>query len=360
MTAEAEALSVLDDAAGRDQLDRSGLLARIEALPEQCEDAWSAARAFAWPRRAASAKSVVVLGMGGSAIAGDILRSLAALSGDKPVAVVRGYDVPSFVGEGTLVVACSHSGNTEETVAGLDASLARGAQATIITTGGRLEKVAAEKGISAFTYTYEGQPRCALGHQLMALLALGECAGLMSDQTSAVAESLALMRGQREALKFAAPSAGNAAKQLALRLRGQIPVIVGEGVLADAAHRWKTQVNENSKSWAFWDELPEMDHNSVVGFGLPQAMVQQLHVLFLLPTAIERRAEVRYEATADELSRAGVAPERIDVAGESALAQVLSAIYLGDFVSYYLALLNGVDPTPIDPISRVKARLAQG
>ncbi len=360
MTAEAEALSVLDDQVECDRLDPSGLLARIEALPEQCEGAWTSARAFVWPQSAASATSVVVLGMGGSAIAGDILRSLAALSGDKPVAVVRGYDVPSFVGENTLVVACSHSGNTEETVAALDASLARGAQATMITTGGRLAEIAGQKRLPAFTYTYDGQPRCALGHQLMALLALGECAGFMGDQTPAVAESIATMRRQREALRFAAPAVDNAAKQLARRLQGRLPVIVGGGVLADAAHRWKTQVNENSKSWAFWDELPEIDHNSVVGFGLPQALVQQLSVLFLLPAAIERRDEVRYEATADELSRAGVAHERIDVAGETPLAQVLSATYLGDFVSYYLALLNGLDPTPIDPITRVKGRLAQG
>lgn len=360
MAADAKTLLVLDDAAARAALDRSDLLARIEALPEQCDEAWAAARAFAWPKGASSATGVVVLGMGGSAIAGDILQSLASLSGSKPVAVVRGYDVPAFVGKQTLVVACSHSGNTEETVAALEASLARGAQAIVITTGGRLAGIAADQGLPAFVYSYDGQPRCAIGHQLMALLALGERAGLLSNQDSDVHDTLSGLRRQRDELGFAAASTTNAAKQLAGRLQGRVPVIVGGGGLAVAAHRWKTQVNENSKSWAFWDELPEMDHNSVVGFGLPQTLVDHLVSLFLLPKPIGRREEVRYEATAAELMRAGVANERLDIASESPLARILSAIYLGDFASYYLALLNGTDPTPVEPIARVKERLAKG
>ncbi len=360
MTAEAEALATLDDAEARARLDPQDLLARIEALPEQCEEAWRTARAFAWPEGASDARHVVVLGMGGSAIAGDILRSLGSFGGDKPVVVVRGYDVPAFVGSETIVVACSHGGNTDETVSALEAAMERGAHATVITTGGRLAEIAAQRKLPAFVYRYDGPPRCALGYQLMALLALGERAGLLAGQQRAVDEALAVMRHQRDELAFAVPSPRNAAKQLAGRLPGRVPVVIGEGVLADAAHRWRTQINENAKSWAFWDELPEIDHNSVVGFGLPSAFVQQLYALFLLPASLEGRDLVRYEATADELARAGVAHERVDVAGESSLAQALSAIYLGDFVSYYLALLNGVDPTPIDPIARVKARLAGG
>ena len=359
MTADAKSLAVLDDVAARDRLDRSGLLARVQALPEQCENAWGAARTFAWPEDAAGATQVVVLGMGGSAIAGDIVRSLASATGDKPVAVARGYNVPAFVGKDTLVIACSHSGNTEETVSALEAAFANGAQATVITTGGRLAEIAVQRKLPAFVYQYAGQPRCALGYQLMALLALAERAGLLPDQSQAVRESLRIMRSQRDGLGFARDAARNDAKQLAGRLYERVPVIIGAGVLIEAAHRWKTQVNENAKSWALWDELPEADHNSVVGFGLPSAFAKQATALFLLPRALPHREQVRYEATADELSRAGVLHERVNVAGESPLAQVLSAIYLGDFVSYYLALLNGVDPTPIDQIARVKARLAQ-
>jgi glucose/mannose-6-phosphate isomerase len=360
MTAEAEVPPVLDDASARARLDKSNLISSIEGLPQQCEEAWSAAWAFDWRVDAANVANLVVLGMGGSAIAGDILRSLAAPHGGMAVASVRGYEVPAYVGPDTLVVACSHSGNTDETVSALQGALARGAQAAVITTGGRLAGIAQERGLPAFVYTFDGQPRCALGYQLMALLALGQRAGLLPDQASALGEALTLMRRQREFVSSSAAYAANTAKQLAVRLHGRVPVIVGTGVLADAAHRWKTQVNENGKSWAFWDELPEMDHNTVVGLGLPDALTPLLRVLFLLPMPVERRAEVRYEATAAELDRAGVAHERIDVQGASSLAGVLSAVYFGDFVSYYLGLLNGIDPTPIDPIARIKDQLAKG
>jgi glucose/mannose-6-phosphate isomerase len=355
-----EALSILDDEAARRRIDSSGLLERIMALPEQCEAARRQAREFQCSDGATTARSVVVLGMGGSAIAGDVLRSLSSRDGSKPLAVVRGYEVPSFVGPETLVVACSHSGNTEETVAAFEAALQKKAQTAVITTGGRLAEIAAASALPAFVYSYEGQPRCALGFQLMALLALGERAGLLGPQDAAVDETLELMRAQCDRLAFEVPSLRNDAKQLARRLHERAPVIVGAGVLADAAHRWKTQMNENAKSWAFWDELPEIDHNSVVGFGLPAELTRQLHVVFLLSEKLDRREEVRYEATAEELLRAGVSQERIDVPGATPLAQTLSAIYLGDFVSYYLALLNNMDPTPIDPITRVKARLAEG
>jgi glucose/mannose-6-phosphate isomerase len=297
--------------------------------------------------------------MGGSAIAGDIFRSLASSIGDKPVAVVRGYDTPAYADADTLVVACSHSGNTEETVSALEQALDRGAQAVVITTGGHLAEIAAQHSLPALVYNYDGPPRCATGHQLMALLALGERAGVLQEQAGPVAEALGVIRAMRTSLTAACRLESNPAKQVAQRLNQRVPVIVGSGSLVEAAHRWKTQFNENAKSWAFWDELPEMDHNSVVGFGLPHALTGQLHVLFLLPAQVARREEVRYQATADELSRAGVAHERIDIPGETPLARVLSAVLLGDFVSFYVAMLNGVDPAPVDPITRVKDRLAK-
>src|SRR3990167_568726 len=163
-------LTALDDRATVKRLDPHGLLARIEALPEQCEEAWHRAAEFTLPKEHANARETVVLGMGGSAIAGDILRSLA-VSGRKPVHVVRGYDLPSFAGSDALVVACSHSGNTEETLSAFEQALAAGAKAVAITPGGWLRELAEQSRIPAFVYQYEGEPRSALGWQLMALLA---------------------------------------------------------------------------------------------------------------------------------------------------------------------------------------------
>jgi glucose/mannose-6-phosphate isomerase len=192
----------------------------------------------------------------------------------------------------------------------------------------------------------------------MALLAIGQAAGLLEGQDASAVEAVSVMQEQRAQLGFASPFASNPAKQLAARLHGRLPVVVGAGVLAEAAHRWKTQMNENAKSWAAWEELPELDHNTIVGFPLPKAIVERTHVVFLRHPALHPRVLLRYDATADELSRAGVSHERVEAKGSSPLAQVLSAIYFGDLVSYYLALLNDVEPSPVKAIDRLKTRLA--
>ncbi|MCH7719250.1 MAG: bifunctional phosphoglucose/phosphomannose isomerase, partial [Chloroflexi bacterium] len=334
-----------------------GLLRRIESLPEQCAFAWRQAAAFELPDGYPDARELVVLGMGGSAMAGDILRSLAAISGRKRVSVVRGYDLPPFIDEETLVVACSHSGETEETLSAFQQALASG-RSLAVTTGGRLQELAQERGVPIFMYEYDGEPRSALGHQLMALLAVGERAEVLEPQGSAVAEAVGLMQKQRGRLDFAAPAERNQAKQLAARLHGRLPVVVGAGALTEAAHRWKTQLNENSKVWALYEELPELDHNAIVGFGLPQDVAARLHVVFLWHPSLHSRVLLRYEATEEALTEAGVSHERVEAHGSSQLAQVLTTIYLGDLVSYYLGLLSNVEPSPVTAIDRLKARLA--
>ena len=351
-------LALLDDAATVERLDAHGLLGRIEGLPDDCEAAWQRGRDLELPAGYAGARDVVLPGMGGSAIAADILRSLAAAGSRKPVHVVRGYDLPAFVDDASLVVACSHSGDTEETLSAYEQALALGARTAVVTTGGRLRELAAARGAPALVYQYDGGPRSAIGHQLMALLAIGERVGLLEAQDGAVAEAVALMREQRRELGFALPAARNPAKQLAARLAGKLPVVVGAGALAVAAYRWKTQFNENSKIWALYEELSELDHNTIVGFGLPDRLVPHLHVVFLGHPALHPRLLLRYDATGDALSDAGVTHERVDARGTSPLAQVLTAIYLGDFVSYYLALLNGVEPSPVAPIEKLKGKLA--
>jgi glucose/mannose-6-phosphate isomerase len=352
--------SVLDDPGSFVRQDPSGLLGRIEELPEQCEEGWRRAQELALPGTHAAPRDVVIAGMGGSAIAGDMLRALAASSSGLPVHVVRGYDLPAFVGEETLVVVCSHSGNTEETLSAFEKALGAGARCFAITMGGRLGEIARERSLPLFTYAYDGEPRSALGHQLMALLALGERLGLVPDQGAPAREAIALMQDQRLRLGSSLACEENAAKQLALRLHGRLPVVIGAGLLGEAAHRWKTQLNENSKCWALWEELPELDHNTIEGFALADDVVPLLHAVFLYHEALGARMRVRYDATAEELTTASVSNERIALEGASSLAQLLGAVYLGDLTSYYLGVLNGIDPSPVPGITRLTARLAQG
>jgi glucose/mannose-6-phosphate isomerase len=351
---------ILDDPATVSRLDPQGLLDRIQGLPEQCEAAWAEACAVRLPAELADVESVVVLGMGGSAIAGDLLRSLALSEGRKPVTVVRSYDLPAFVTPDSLVIACSHSGNTEETLSAFQAALDRGLQVVVITTGGSLLEAASKRDFPALVYAFEGEPRSALGHQLMRLVAVGERAGVLDPQGPAVDEAVSSMATMRGRIGMSSRLNANRAKQLAARLHGRIPIVIGAGPLAEAAHRWKTQINENADSWAIWEELPELDHNTVVGFGLPEDALAQLHAVFLSHSSLHPRVLRRIDATGDELDRAGVSHERLDVSGESILAQMLVSIYEGDLVSYYLALLYGVEPSLVAPIDRLKALLADG
>jgi glucose/mannose-6-phosphate isomerase len=351
-------LDVLDDPAAIDRLDPQGLIQRIEALPEQCHDGMRRATALSVPSGAENAAQIVVLGMGGSAIAGDILASLAEAQGRKAVSVVRGYHAPAYVGEETLVVACSHSGNTEETLSALEQTLAAGAMHVAVTTGGRLVELAKTNNVPAYLYEYDGEPRSAIGHQLTALLAIAEQAGVIHGAEAAVDEATRVMRARRQQTAPDVPAAKNPGKQLAGRLRNKLPVVIGAGVLGQAAHRWKTQLNENADIWALWDELPEMDHNTVVGLARPENVVSDLHAVFLDNPSLHPRVRLRYGITEEELVTAGVSSERIAIDGVHPLAQVLDAIYLGDVVSYYLALLQGVQPSPVKPIDRVKAKLS--
>jgi glucose/mannose-6-phosphate isomerase len=335
------------------------MLSRIEGLPEQLEDGWQNAASFEPDVDASSVRQIVVLGIGGSAIAGDILSMLAEREGRKPAVVVRGYDLPGTIDRESLVIACSHSGKTEETLTAFDQAVERGLPLVAVTTGGELAERARKRGLPVLRYSYDGEPRSALGHQLTGLIRIAERVGVLDEAEGLLREATSVMRSLREHLGAASPVAANPAKQLAMRLEGKLPFIVGEGALVQAAHRWKTQLNENSKCWAFYDELPELDHNAVVGFGLPERITGSMHVVFLRSSATSERMARRIDVTGSELELAGVGHESIDVEGEGAMAQVLAGGFFGDFVSYYLALVYGVDPAPVPPIVRLKEQLAR-
>ncbi len=349
----------LDDAAAIAKLDPTGLLARIEALPEQCRDAWEQGRTLELSRAFGRVDNVLVCGMGGSAIGGDLVRALASRLCHVPVIVSRSYELPAWVGSRTLAIFCSASGNTEETLAAFDRALDTDAPKIVITQGGRLLEEARANGVAAIAYRYDGEPRSGLGYGLMLLLAALRRTGLVDDIDGDVAECVATLIAQREDLDFDTPESRNPAKALARRLHGRLPVIVGAGVLAEAAHRWATQIHENGKQWAFWQELPELDHNLVEGFDRPAQLLERLVVVFLAHPELHPRVRLRYEVTQELLDAAGVASETVTARGSSLLAQALSAIHFGDYVSFYLAMLNGVNPSPVPRIDVLKRRLSE-
>ncbi len=331
----------------------------IKGLPQQCRQAWEAARSLILPPDYSQIDRIVVLGMGGSAIAGEMLRALLQRESTMPVFNARQYELPLYVDEGSLVIASSFSGNTEETLSAFDQALTKPAKKLVVTGGGQLLATARANGVPVFTYEFRGQPRAALGWSLMPLLAVVHSLGLMPSLERDVEEALAVMEERQERIGEEVPAADNQAKQIAQRLRGKLPVIYGAGPLAGAAHRWKTQLNENSKVWSFYEELPEANHNAILGYELPQATATSTAAVFLQSNLIHPRVRLRYEFTQRLLEKAGVETLVVTGGGRSALAQILSTVLLGDYVSYYLALLNGVDPSVTTVIENLKAWLAQ-
>ena len=215
------------------------MLDTVHALPEQCREAWAAAKAFTVPWNEPPQR-IVVLGMGGSAIAGDYFRALLSRASAVPVVNVRQYDLPPFVEERTLVIASSFSGDTEETLSAFGQALATPAQKLAITTGGRLLATARANGVPAFTFAYAGEPRAAIGWGLMLLLAVAEKLGLMQGVEREIDEAVGVLAALRDQWAAHVPIARNPAKQLALGLHERLPVIYAAGPLVEVARRWKT------------------------------------------------------------------------------------------------------------------------
>lgn len=348
----------LDDPTTYERIDPSGMRERIAELPAHCADAWRLARSLVLPEDYRGVREVVVLGMGGSAIGGALVSALVAEECPVPILCVGGYDLPAHAGPETLVVGSSYSGKTEETLTTFREAMRRGCRLVAIATGGDLAAIAEEKGYPLLQFPPCLAPRAAIGYSVVLLLGLLYQAGLIRDYGEDLDEAIAVVEEWGKELRPETPTVRNPAKRLAGQLLGRLPVVYGAGPLAPVARRWKGQFNENAKQWAFWEEMPELNHNAVVGYGIPESVRERVYVLMLRSPLDHPRVRARWEVTRELLLQEGVAMDEIWARGESRLAQMLSLIHFGDYVSLYLAVLNGVDPTPVPPIDYLKGRLS--
>lgn len=349
----------LDDPQVFKQYDPEGMMNHLHRLPQLCQQAWQMALDFKLPPDYADIDKVLVLGMGGSAIGGDLAASLAQAEARLPIIVCRGYELPGFTDAKTLVIASSYSGNTEETLASFEQALKTDAKKLAITTGGRLKDLAQERDIPIFSFDYQAPPRAALPFSLLPILCFLYRLGFISDKSPAVAETVPLLEGLSSRIDETVPQSQNRAKQLARRLYNHLPVVYGAGITAEVARRWKTQLNENSKAWAFHEVFPELNHNAVVGYQLPEELASRIVVVLLRSASLAERTQLRYRITSKLLERAGVSYQIIDGEGQSPLSQMMSLVLLGDYVSYYLAMLYKTDPSPVKAIDFLKQQLAQ-
>lgn len=348
----------LDDPAIPARFDADGMLAFIRDLPDQCRRAWASAKMVNLPGDYRSVDKVVVLGMGGSAIAADLLRPIVSACGRAPIYVHRGYDLPPYVDQRTLLIASSHSGDTEEVVSAFGQGLQCPAKKLAITTGGRLLQMAESQGIPAVTFESRSPPRAAIGYSLMSLLAILEKTAILPEVEESVKDALDTLATTQAKLSPDVPARDNQAKQLAQQMHDKLPVIYGADVLAEVAHRWKTQLNENAKTWCFHEELPEANHNALVAYSLPTHIAKDAFVVFLGPDTMPQRIRLRCEFVRSVLAESGVAFVDVPIPGRTLLSQILNGVLFGDYTSCYLALLNEVSPTSTDLINRLKDYLS--
>jgi glucose/mannose-6-phosphate isomerase len=348
----------LDDVEALRLADPQGMLDAVMGLARDCREAFDAARTARVPS-ADGATALLFCGMGGSAVAGDVVRAVFRGRLGIPVEVNRSPVLPAYAGPHTLVVCSSYSGNTAETLAGFREAVRRGCRVLAITSGGTIADEAAPAGVPVVRVPPGFQPRAALGHLGFASLGALEAAGLLPRLDDDVSEAIAAVETVLSASAVDVPVGGNPAKSLAWRIGDRVPVIWGaDGVGAVAAMRWKTQMNENAKVPAWWSAMSELDHNEVVGWADPLGAGHC--VIALRDPGEDPQLVPRFPLSLDIARDAGTTTEEVWSTGTSPLAGLMSLIAEGDLTSVYLALARGVDPTPVGVIDRLKAALAEG
>ena len=338
------------------QIDSTDQLTDVLAIPEHLRDAlWKAesAQLSEWD----SPAGLVVAGMGGSAIGGSLARAALGDTASRPILAARAYGLPPWTTPDTTVLCSSYSGDTEETLACYEAAGALGAKRVVATSGGKLADLARADGVPVIPVAGGLQPRAAVAYMTVAALEVAFRCGAgprCASDIDVAAEHL------EELVVEWGPEApdDSEAKNLARGVVGTVPVVYGAGLTTTIAYRWKTQLNENAKVPAFWHELPEADHNELVGW-TGAADLARFSAVFLEDSDTHPRIVDRVDLTEGLIREVAGLTSRVQTRGTTSFERVFSMILLGDLVSIYLAALRGVDPGPVALIEQLKEQLAE-
>lgn len=342
-------MSMIDDLKYIHEKDQQDALGVAEKQWQQLKHQFDVSAELAKPA------NVVVAGMGGSALAATLLNTWPKLP--VPFEVVRNYSVPEYVSGQTLFIASSYSGNTEETLAALQQAINKGAQIAVISAGGKLAEIADQNGYPVYRLPADFQPRMAVFYNLTALVQICERAHLVqegaAEQLSAAADWL---KDQVAQWLPTVPAKENRAKQIAQELMGKSPVVYAGPELSPAAYKWKINFNENAKNVAWCGTLPEFNHNEFLGWS--SHPVEKPYGVIDLRSSFEHPQVLkRFELSERLLSGMRPAPVVVEAEGDDLLRHLLWTVALGDFVSLYLSLLNGLNPTPVELIEKLKKEL---
>lgn len=358
---EISRMNILDDLARIKEIDKGGMLEVEENFYLQLVEAKKIVQKTDLEKiKGGEFNGVAFLGMGGSGFAGDIIKALIKDDIDIPVEIVKGYSLPSFVKGGWLVVTVSYSGNTEETVSATNQALDRGCEIIMVCSGGKLENIARSSNKTIIKIPSGLQPRGAVGYLFFPPYLALDNLGIIKISSEDIEEALNLIKDKAGLYNREVGSDRNFAKKIALKVADNLPIVYGtEGLLAAVACRLKCEFNENSKTPCWWNEFSELNHNETVGWGRLKETTRKFILLVFREKDEGIRIKTRIDVTLN-LVRENVGEIiEIPVEGESKLAKALSTMYLGDITSVYLALMNGIDPSPVEKIQLLKDKLAK-
>jgi len=351
----------LDDLNDLARLDSEDVLAAVERFADQCREGWEIGRAADGLPAADGIDSIVVLGMGGSGVSGDVIRSIVEPRLPVPFRVIKSYGpLPEWIGRNTLVFAVSYSGSTEETVAALEEAHTRGCRAVAISSGGPLADMAREYGLAHVRIPAGLQPRASLGYLTLPILAVLVEIGLVPEVQDEIDEAVEVLADIASRCHRKLPTEDNPAKQLAARLHGRVPVIYGgTGLGATAAYRFKCDLNEYGKTPAFWHEIPELDHNEIVGWNQLADLTRERFVLvFLRDSGEHERIQVRFDITRSLIEDNVADVLEVQAEGTGVVARLLSLILVTQLAAIYVGFGYEVDPGPVHVIQKLKSELS--
>lgn len=327
------------------------MLTALAMAPEHCREALQKTVKIDLGKITNTINSIVIAGMGGSAIGGILLRDWLSEESPVPIIISQSYNLPRFVDDDTLVIVVSYSGNTKETISSFKDALKRKSQVITLTSGGQLEKLSHAEDILCVKLPTGMQPRAALYYQFICLAVIARKLSLLNNIGEDIDEAIEIMEKMRSELTIDSPDR-NIAKMLARDLKGYIPLVYGSHLLKGVAYRYSTQFNENSKTPSYAGHFPEAFHNAVMISEAPSSLLKKIRVLFLRDSNENNGKKI--DLFKELLISRNVGILEVKARGKGKLARILSTLYLGDYISTYLGLLYQIDPSSVNSITAIK------
>jgi len=364
-------MPILDRLEEAEKIDKSGMLKICMKMPEHCRDAVQRAKRTKIPEKVKVSEKIaiqykrpqhiIVAGMGGSAIGGEILKDWLKDRFPISIDVCRDYVLPAYANRDTLVFAVSYSGNTEETLSAFLDAVKRGCMTVTVTSGGYLLYLSEKMHIPNLTIPMivGCPPRAAIAYLFFPLPIILEKMGILSNVGEEIEEAIEVLEKLSRENAPQTPTKNNPAKRLAIELEDTIPVVYGFRQYAAIAQRLKAQFNENTKILSKQEVFPELNHNEVMGWEAPEALTKQFSTILLRDR--DEPPEIRHRIEATRLLALNKTQKVLEIhaEGEGKLAKMLSAMYVGDLASVYLAILRGTDPMPVETITKIKKEMAR-